>query len=93
MENAEVHVERGTEQLQRAAYYQVGQQHLLSLMPPFAYRLFLVLLSVPAKVPQKDVCSCCGVFHCSGYTEYHYLESVQLSASTFIMCEDTNGHS
>lgn len=44
MENAEVHVERGTEQLQRAAYYQVGQQHLLTLMPLFAYRLFSVLL-------------------------------------------------
>lgn len=31
MENAEVHVERGTEQLQRASYYQVSvQQWLLS---------------------------------------------------------------
>lgn len=32
MESAEVHVERGTEQLQRAAYYQVSSGGLLVLM-------------------------------------------------------------
>lgn len=44
MENAEVHVERGAEQLQRASYYQVDQQHLLSLMQPFAHHLLSFLL-------------------------------------------------
>lgn len=44
MENAEVHVERGTEQLQRASYYQVDQQHLGRLMQPFAHHLLSFLL-------------------------------------------------
>lgn len=44
MENAEVHVERGTEQLQRASYYQVDQQHLLSVMQPFTQHLLSSLL-------------------------------------------------
>lgn len=35
MENAEVHVERGTEQLQRAAYYQVSLEHSTYFMPVF----------------------------------------------------------
>lgn len=44
MENAEVHVERGTEQLQRASYYQVDQRHLLTSMQPFTHHLLSLLL-------------------------------------------------
>lgn len=56
VENAEVHVERGTEQLQRASYYQVDQQHLLSLMQPFAHHLLIIFSRLFQQKSRRRMC-------------------------------------
>lgn len=76
MENAEVHVERGTEQLQRAAYYQVGGSTSCGKQP---YINHLLDASVAEEVTQEDVCACCGVFCCSAHTGHHHLECEPVS--------------
>lgn len=77
VESAEVHVERGTEQLQRAAYYQVGSSSLCWEQEVFTHHL--LLSSAAAKVAQEDVCSCCGVLRGAAHTGHHHLERVPLS--------------
>lgn len=81
VENAEVHVEQGTEQLQRAAYYQVSLQQSLCVLPfseiP-SYNSPVSAVSFIAKVPQEDVYPCYGLFHRACHTWHHYLASCQV---------------
>lgn len=76
VENAEVHVERGTEQLHRASYYQVGGGTFCRKQPDINH---LLDSSVAEKVTQEDVCSCWGVFCGSAHTGHHHLESEPVS--------------
>lgn len=71
VENADVHVERGAEQLQRAAYYQVSLCLFLPLFCKILNNNQLSVLSVIAKIQEEDVYSCHSVFH-NTYPSYHY---------------------
>lgn len=83
MENAEVHVERGAEQLQRAARYQVSP----SLSGSFRLEVKRRPLTIPslrflltAKVQEEDVYPRLSHFHRPRHTFYYYLPVFKVSS-------------
>lgn len=95
VENAEVHVERGAEQLQRAAHYQVRALLLLLLLllhhvgrktKPLVHHHLLSPFSLTAKIPEEDVHPGHGLLHCTDCTHHHSLEGFQLKPLLTTTC-------
>lgn len=81
VESSEVHVERGTEQLQRAAYYQVQHCRFNISITLFCYSTMSIIsdlflsLSSPEKITQEDVYSGFSAFLSGDYLRHYYLAS------------------
>lgn len=84
VESAEVHVEHGTEQLQRAAYYQVQQYRCkksnLILLWHNVYHQWRICLSLfsPEEVTQEDVYSGFSAVFSGDCLRHYYLASYQI---------------